>query len=80
MIVEIGGRKITRATWRPDDDNAVRGAIVIGRVRVVILGKYDVDALLVASQQPRSLGDRFAVFFDPTTGRIVALDVPPEVP
>lgn len=77
MIVEIGGRKITRVTWRHNDDDAVRGAVIIGRVRVFIPGKYDVDALLVASQQPRTLGDRFAVFFD-SSGRIVALDVPPE--
>lgn len=83
MIVEIGGRKITRVTWRPDDDNVIRGAIIIGRVHVRIAGKYEVDALLVASGNPRNLGERFAVFFDPfnpTSGRIVALDVPREVP
>jgi hypothetical protein len=66
--------RVERVIWDPDDDDEMRGATIIGRARVHFDHGW-VDALLVASVKPRSLGARFAVLFERSTGRRIALEV-----
>lgn len=80
-LVDATVVKVGRVVWRPDDDDEMRGAAIIGRAVVAVDGVFKIDALLVASVHPRTLGKRYAVFFD-STGRVVALDIdtPSEAP
>ena len=67
--------EVARGTWGVDDARAdVQGTVVIGRAHVRIDGdRYCIDALVVASTDSRNLGARFATFFDPDSGRLVAI-------
>lgn len=79
MTITIDGKTVTRAartTWHPDDDPRARQTVVIGRAVVEIDGRDKIDALLLASANPRDLGARFVAFFEPWSSRFVLVEMP----
>jgi hypothetical protein len=75
--VSAGAGKVvvTRITWQSGDEReAACEGVIIGRALVTFReGLLTVNALVVASSDPRTLGARRAVFFDPIDGRLTAL-------
>jgi hypothetical protein len=67
----------TRITWQSGDEReAACEGVIVGRALVTFRrGALTVNALIVASTDPRTLGERRAVFFDPVDGRLVALSM-----
>lgn len=80
VIQHVDGKpvaRIERIVWPPKDDDQMLGATIIGRARIHF-AVGSVEALLVASVKPQTLGSRFAVLFEQSTGRLLALELEQE--
>jgi hypothetical protein len=68
---------VTRITWQPGDQRELAcEGVIVGRAIVTLRdGLITVNAFVVASSDPRTLGEKRAVFFDPIDERIVALPI-----
>ncbi len=74
MTIHDGIVTAMRECWRPGDDvERLRFTTPIGRARVRLAGDVEVDAFLVASNEPATLGDKFVAFFEPATRRLIVL-------
>jgi hypothetical protein len=80
--VKVDGKTIKRGAWRTGDAWAVRNTVIVGRALVELEDGSVINAFVVASQEPRTLGQKYAVYWewqqhhlgDPFS-RVVALEL-----